>query len=82
MFWGKGLPVSKVPAELVIRKKLMAPSAALILGSLTMFVAAGPVITATEHAAADLVDTDHYASVILGDDAQALPDLDAIQEGR
>ncbi|MGX1737904.1 monovalent cation/H+ antiporter subunit D family protein [Corynebacterium flavescens] len=82
VFWGKDLPAEKVPDELVIRKKLMAPSAALILGSVAMFVFAGPVIGVVENAAGDLLNTDAYVDAVLGDDPVAMPDLDSIQEGR
>lgn len=71
-----------MPDELVIRKKLMAPSAALILGSLTMFILSGPVISVTMTASADLLDTEEYAHAVLGDDPVALPDIDSLQEGR
>ncbi|HAT1180582.1 monovalent cation/H+ antiporter subunit D family protein [Corynebacterium striatum] len=82
VFWGKDLPKEKVPAELIIRKKLMAPSAALIMGSLTMFILAGPVIDVTMHAAEDLLDTEAYTQAVLGDAPVALPDIDSIQGGR
>lgn len=82
VFWGRDLPEEKVPAELIIRKKLMAPSAALIMGSLLMFFAAGPVVDVAQKAAADLLNTDAYVAAVLGDDPQALPNIDAIQEGR
>ena len=82
VFWGKDLPKEKVPNELVIRKKLMAPSAALILGSLTMFILSGLVIDVTMAASADLLDTEAYSNAVLGDDPVALPDIDSIQEGR
>ena len=82
VFWGKDLPKEKVPKELVIRKKLMAPSAALILGSLTMFILSGPIIDVIQHASADLLDTEGYTQAVLGDDPVALPDIDSIQEGR
>ncbi|WP_165242500.1 monovalent cation/H+ antiporter subunit D family protein [Corynebacterium lizhenjunii] len=81
VFWGKDLPVEKVPHELVIRKKLMAPSAALIMGSLCMFILSGPVIDVTLAAAKDLLDTASYTQAVLGTDAVALPDL-AAREGR
>lgn len=54
VFWGKGLPEDKVPDELVIRKKLMAPSAALILGSLCMFIFSGIVLDVVDSAAEQL----------------------------
>ncbi|AKE39447.1 monovalent cation/H+ antiporter subunit D family protein [Corynebacterium camporealensis] len=82
VFWGKPLPANKVPDELIIRKKLMAPSAALIMGSLLMFFIAGPVIDITLTASADLLDTGAYADAVLGDDPVAVPDVNSIQEGR
>ena len=82
VFWGKDLPKQKVPKELIIRKKLMAPSAALIMGSLTMFVLAGPFMDITLHAAQDLLDTQAYTEAVLGDAPVALPDIDSIQGGR
>lgn len=82
VFWGKDLPIEKVPDELIIRKKLMAPSAALIMGSLLMFFTAGIVIDVTMSASGDLLDTHSYVKAVLGEDPVALPNLDAIQEGR
>lgn len=82
VFWGKPLSAKKVPDELIIRKKLMAPSAALILGSLTMFIFSGLVIDATRVASADLLNTDAYVSLVLGDEPVGLPQLDGIQEGK
>lgn len=76
------MPSDKVPDELIIRKKLMAPSAALILVSLGMFIFSGVVIDAVETAAEQLLDTTAYTDTILGDDSAALPNIDDIQEGR
>ena len=81
-FWGHDLPSDKVPDELIIRKKLMAPSAALILVSLGMFIFSGVVIDAVETAAEQLLDTTAYTDTILGDDSAALPNINDIQEGR
>ncbi|KXB56014.1 putative monovalent cation/H+ antiporter subunit D [Corynebacterium sp. CMW7794] len=82
VFWGKPLPVEKVPDELVIRKYLMAPSLALILGSLCMFIFAGFVVDVTLTASGDLLNVDAYSAAILGDDPVGMPQLDGIQEGR
>ncbi|MEX3506125.1 monovalent cation/H+ antiporter subunit D family protein [Corynebacterium sp. LK2590] len=81
VFWGRQLSQDEVPDELVIRKKLMAPSAALILGSLTMFILAGPVIDFTMAAAGDLLDTGSYIHAVLGDDAVALPNPSVLEGG-
>ena len=81
-FWGHDLPSSKVPDELIIRKKLMVPSATLIMVSLGMFLFSGWVIDAVETAAEQLLDTAAYTDTILGDDSAALPNIDDIQEGR
>ncbi|WP_347306650.1 monovalent cation/H+ antiporter subunit D family protein [Corynebacterium sp. SA-MJD20WY100] len=82
VFWGKPLPVEKVPDELVIRKYLMAPSLALILGSLCMFIFAGFIVDVTLTASGDLLNVDAYSAAILGDDPVGIPQLDGIQEGR
>ena len=82
VFWGKGLPEDKVPDELVIRKKLMAPSAALILGSLCMFIFSGIVLDVVDAAAEQLLDTNAYTETVLGDEPIAVPNIDEIQEGR
>lgn len=82
VFWGKPLPVEKVPDELVIRKYLMAPSLALILGSLCMFIFAGFIVDVTLTASDDLLNVDAYSAAILGDDPVGMPQLDGIQEGR
>ncbi len=82
VFWGKPLPAEKVPDELVIRKYLMAPSLALILGSLCMFIFAGFIVDVTLTASGDLLNVDAYSAAILGDDPVGMPQLDGIQEGR
>lgn len=82
VFWGKPLPMEKVPDELVIRKYLMAPSLALILGSLCMFIFAGFIVDVTLTASGDLLNVDAYSAAILGDDPVGMPQLDGIQEGR
>ena len=75
VFWGKGLPEDKVPDELVIRKKLMAPSAALILGSLCMFIFSGIVLDVVDSAAEQLLDTNAYTETVLGDEPIAVPNI-------
>ena len=82
VFWGKGLPEDKVPDELIIRKKLMAPSAALILGSLCMFIFSGIVLDVVDSASEQLLDTTAYTETVLGDEPIAVPNIDEIQEGR
>lgn len=82
VFWGKPLPMEKVPDELVIRKYLMAPSLALILGSLCMFIFAGFIVDVTLTASGDLLNVDAYSAAILGDDPVGMPQLDGIQESR
>ena len=82
VFGGKGLPEDKVPDELIIRKKLMAPSAALILGSLCMFIFSGIVLDVVDSASEQLLDTTAYTETVLGDEPIAVPNIDEIQEGR
>lgn len=72
VFWGPGI-AGRVSEELIIRKKLMAPAAALICGSVCMFFFAGPVFNAAMTAAGDLLNTDAYAASVLGDGAVAMP---------
>lgn len=60
----------------------MAPSAALILGSLCMFIFSGIVLDVVDSASEQLLDTTAYTETVLGDEPIAVPNIDEIQEGR
>ncbi|GAB3944423.1 monovalent cation/H+ antiporter subunit D family protein [Corynebacterium tapiri] len=80
VFWGR--PMQRVPDNLTVRWRLLAPSATLMAISVLMFVAAGPLVDAVNGATDSLLDVDSYTSAVLGDDAVGLPDLTGLQEGR
>ncbi|AWB81073.1 cation:proton antiporter [Corynebacterium yudongzhengii] len=72
VFWGR--PMRGVPAGLRIRKRLLAPSAALMVISAGMFVAAGPLIDAVHTATDQLLNVEAYTAAVLGDDAVGVVD--------
>jgi len=66
VFWGK--PMQRYPKELRVSGRLIVPSAVLMVGSLAMFIFAGPLIDATLTATEGLLDVDGYAAAVLGED--------------
>ncbi|NLF89944.1 MAG: monovalent cation/H+ antiporter subunit D family protein, partial [Corynebacterium marinum] len=80
VFWGQ--PMQRYPSNLRVAKHLVAPSALLIAGSVAMFLFAGPLIDATLTATGGLLDTEGYASAVLGDDPVGVPDMTDLQGGR
>lgn len=80
VFWGK--PMQRYPKQLRVSGRLIAPSAVLMVGSLAMFILAGPLIDATLTATAGLLDVDGYAHAVLGEDPIGVPDMTDLQGGR
>ena len=80
VFWGR--PMQHYPAALNVRARLLAPSAVLMLISVGMFLASGPLWGASTAAVDALLDTDSYTSAVLGDDPIGVPDIDNLQGGR
>lgn len=71
VFWGQ--PMQRYPEELRIKRRLLAPSGALIIISVGMFVLAGPLFGAVHGAAESLLDTGAYQEAVLGDNPVGVP---------
>ncbi|MCT1451661.1 monovalent cation/H+ antiporter subunit D family protein [Corynebacterium sp. p3-SID1145] len=80
VFWGK--PMQRFPANLNVRGVLLAPSASLMLISLAMFFAAGPLWGAATDSVDALLDVPSYTSAVLGPDPVGLPDTASLQGGQ
>jgi len=80
VFWGK--PMQRFPRNLNVRGALLAPSASLMLISLAMFLAAGPLWGATTASIDALLDVDAYSSAVLGPDPIGVPDTANLQGGQ
>ena len=65
-----------------MRGALLAPSASLMLISLAMFLAAGPLWGATTASIDALLDVDAYSSAVLGPDPIGVPDTANLQGGQ
>lgn len=81
VFWGQTMDTDRIPADVRVRPSAWAPAAALLAISAAMFLGAGPVITATQDATAQLLDVDSYQEAILGDGAVGVPNHDDFQGG-
>ena len=80
VFWGK--PMQRFPGNLNVRGALLAPSASLMLISLAMFLAAGPLWGATTASVDALLDVDAYSTAVLGSDPVGVPDTANLQGGQ
>ncbi|WP_297850590.1 monovalent cation/H+ antiporter subunit D family protein [uncultured Corynebacterium sp.] len=80
VFWGK--PMQRFPGNLNVRGALLAPSASLMLISLAMFLAAGPLWGATTASVDALLDVDAYSTAVLGADPVGVPDTANLQGGQ
>ena len=80
VFWGK--PMQRFPGNLKVRGALLAPSASLMLISLAMFIAAGPLWGAATGSIDALLDVDSYSSAVLGSDPVGVPDTANLQGGQ
>ena len=79
VFWGK--PMQRFPENLNVRGALLAPSASLMLISLCMFIAAGPLWGAVTESVDALLDVPSYTSAVLGPDPIGVPDAATLQGG-
>ena len=80
VFWGR--PMQRFPENLRVRGALLAPSASLMLISLGMFVAAGPLWGAATDSVDALLDVPSYTSAVLGPDPIGVPDTASLQGGQ
>lgn len=71
VFWGSDMNRKRVPTELTVPFKSIAPAVFLILVSAAMFFAGGTVIDATLTASDSLLDHTSYIHAVLGDNPAA-----------
>ncbi|HCT13827.1 monovalent cation/H+ antiporter subunit D family protein [Corynebacterium nuruki] len=67
-FWGRPMDKRDMDPELAVGTSLTLPSATLMVVSVAMFLAAGPVTGLTKDAASSLTDTTAYVGAVLGGD--------------
>ena len=79
VFWGR--PMDRFPETLRVRGALVAPSISLMLISLGMFIAAGPLWGAVTDSVDALLDVDAYSNAVLGTDPIGVPDAATLQGG-
>ncbi|MCZ9309933.1 monovalent cation/H+ antiporter subunit D family protein [Corynebacterium uberis] len=79
VFWGR--PMQHVPETLHVRASLIAPAGVLIVVSVGMFLAAGPLLDALHTATAALTNVDAYQHAILGDNPIGVPDMTSLKAG-
>ncbi|MDO4761504.1 MAG: monovalent cation/H+ antiporter subunit D family protein [Corynebacterium sp.] len=65
VFWGGVMNKERVPANLRVPFLRLAPAAFMIVLSFAMFIGAGPLLTAAQNGAQQLMDSDGYASAVL-----------------
>ena len=68
VFWGAEMNRQRIPENLRVPAYRIAPAGVLMLISVGMFLAAGPMVQATRDAADSLVDVAGYQHAVLGDD--------------
>lgn len=66
VYWGAPMNPERFPEAMRIPLRAIAPGGALMVVSLLMFLAAGPIITATTEAATGLLDTESYTAAVMG----------------
>ncbi|MEJ4113042.1 monovalent cation/H+ antiporter subunit D family protein [Corynebacterium kroppenstedtii] len=69
VFWGKPMNPEFVDRRLAVPVRFILPSAVMALMSAGLLVGAGPVVSATNHAADSLVNVEEYQRAVLGDEA-------------
>lgn len=67
VFWGGAMSTQRIPANLTVPWKRLAPGAVMIVISFAMFICAGPLIDVVRTAADGLLDVSSYQHAILGD---------------
>ena len=68
VFWGAEMNRQRIPENLRVPAYRIAPAGVLMLISVGMFLAAGPMVQATRDAADSLVNVADYQHAVLGDD--------------
>ncbi|WP_297007944.1 monovalent cation/H+ antiporter subunit D family protein [uncultured Corynebacterium sp.] len=71
-FWGRPMDPQDMDPSLAVSGSMTLPAAALMVLSVVMFLAAGPVSGWTRDAAAGLTDTTGYVGAVLGDPDEAV----------
>lgn len=66
VFWGPGMNKQRIPEDMRIPLARIAPATLLIIISFGMFLFAGPLVSATQSAAASLIDVPSYVAATLG----------------
>lgn len=79
VFWGA--PMQNQPKELRVRWALLAPSASMLVISIAMFFAAGPLMSSVYGATDSLLDVPSYVHAVLGDHPVGVPNMSGLQEG-
>lgn len=72
VFWGRPMDPRDMDPTLAVSTSMTLPSAALMVLSVAMFLAAGPVTGWTGDAAEGLLDSTAYVRAVLGDPDQAV----------
>ncbi|AGP31750.1 monovalent cation/H+ antiporter subunit D family protein [Corynebacterium terpenotabidum] len=72
VFWGRPMDPQDMDPTLAVSGSMTWPSATLMVLSVVMFLAAGPVTGWTRDAAAGLTDTTAYVEAVLGDPDEAV----------
>lgn len=72
VFWGRPMDPQDMDPTLAVSGSMTLPSATLMVLSLVMFLAVGPVSGWTRDAAAGLTDTTGYVRAVLGDPDEAV----------
>lgn len=71
-FWGRPMDPQDMDPTLAVSSSMTLPSATLMVLSLAMFFAAGPITGWTKDAAAGLTDSTAYVEAVLGDPEEAV----------
>lgn len=79
VFWGR--PMQHYPTALNVRARLLAPSALLMVISLSMFIGAGAMWDISTSAVDSLLNVEAYTTAVLGDNPIGIPDVDTLQGG-
>lgn len=72
VFWGRQMNANEADPELRVPSRYVWPSAIMMLISVVMFIAAGPIFQQVNKAADNLTDTTAYVEAVLGDPDEAV----------
>lgn len=70
VFWGKDMNSNEIPADLRVPAKHVLPAAGMMVASVAMFFAAGPVFNVITKAADGFTNTTNYVTSVLGPNPQ------------